>query len=80
MTKTVERLHVSQLPERLRGGRSEGFVTVTVEDAPELSDEERLAWLRAEIAVGLRAAEEGRVTPAEEVFARLKARLPGADE
>lgn len=73
LTKTV---HVSTLPRQFRQGREDGFVTVTIEEAEAASDEEKLAHLRAEIEEGDRDIAEGRVSPAEEVFARLRAALP----
>lgn len=74
MTKTI--VHVSELPRYLREGREDGFVQLTIEDAPAPSDAEKLAFLREQIAIGDRDVEAGRVSPAEEVFARLRRALP----
>jgi predicted transcriptional regulator len=71
MTKTLA--HVSELPPRLRDGREDGFVTI--EDAPEPSDEQKLATMRAMIAEGDADIAKGEVFPAEEVFEELEAEL-----
>jgi len=73
MTKTIA--HVSELSPRLRRGREDGFVNLTIEDAPEPSDDQKLAYLREQIAEGDRDIAEGRVLPAEQVFARLRQTL-----
>jgi hypothetical protein len=51
---------------------------VTIEEAEAPSDEVMLAHLRAEIEMGDRDIAEGRVSPAEDVFARLRAASPGS--
>jgi hypothetical protein len=66
-------LHVSELPAQLREGRDVGFVTVTVEDALNPSEPEKLQILREALAEGDRDLAEGRFSPAEDVFARLRA-------
>jgi hypothetical protein len=72
LTKIV---YVSELPRQFRQGREDGFVALTIEDVETPSDAEKLAFLRGEIAEGDRDILEGRVSPAYEVFARLRAAL-----
>jgi hypothetical protein len=72
MTTLTRKLHVSELPRQLRQGREDGFVTLTVADAEAPSDTEKLAYLQREIAEGDRAIAEGRVSPAADVFGRLR--------
>jgi hypothetical protein len=69
-------VHVSELPRQFRQGREDGFVTLTIEDVDTPSEAEKLAFLRGEIAEGDRDILKGRVSPAHEVFARLRAALP----
>jgi hypothetical protein len=75
MTTLIKKLHVSELPRQLRQGREDGFVTLTVVDAEAPSDADKLAYLQNEIAEGDRAIAEGRVSPAAEVFGRLRSAL-----
>ncbi len=71
MAKTLA--HVSELPDRSRHGRDDGFVTL--EDAPQPGDDQKLANLREMIAEGDADIAAGRVSPADEVFDRLHAQL-----
>jgi hypothetical protein len=73
LTKIV---HVSELPRQFGQGREDGFVTLTIEEVDMPSDAEKLAFLRGEIAEGDRDILEGRFSPADEVFARLRAAPP----
>lgn len=49
---------------------------VTAELAEEETDEERIAALRADIALGIADADAGRMYDEEEVFGELQARYP----
>jgi len=51
---------------------------VTIEDAEAPSDADKSAFLRAEIAEGDLGISEGRVSLAQDVFARLRANLLNA--
>jgi len=73
LTKIV---HVSELPRQFRQGREDRFVALTIEDVDTPSDSEKLVFLRDEIAEGDQDISEDRVSPADEVFARLRAALP----
>lgn len=76
MRKTFRRVPVSELPPRLREGRSDAdFVNLVIEDAPAPSDADRIAILRHGVEEADEDVRAGRVHDADDVFAEIRAEL-----